>query len=215
MIKMNFDAAIFDLDGTLLNSTHLWRKIDHDFFKKFNITMSETYYSEVAHLSLDEAATHTKAICNISATVAEIKQEWLDMAEYEYSNNILLKENALTYLHKLKKENIPLAIATGLPRKIFEKVLTHLEIIDLFDVLCSVDDVEKGKASPDVYLLVAEKLNVSPEKCIVFEDVYTAMKSAKKAEMTVCAVWDKESEKHSKEINELSDYYIKNWNELL
>ena len=84
-----------------------------------------------------------------------------------------------------------------------------------FDSKAYVYEVDKDKSEPDVYLLAAERLNLNPQECIVFEDIIEGVKSAKKGGFTVCGVYDDSSAKDAKEIREFADYYISSFSELL
>ena len=88
-------------------------------------------------------------------------------------------------------------------------------IYDYFDAITTTEEVKKSKDNPDIYLLSAKKLNVLPEDCLVFEDIVQAVKGAKKAGMTVYAIYDKSSESQKDELTKLADKYILGFNELL
>ena len=91
----------------------------------------------------------------------------------------------------LKEAGIKLAVATGLPEKLFVPCLENNSVLGLFDALCSTDEVTRGKEFPDVFELAAHKLGVIPERCLVFDDVLPAIRSAKQAGMLVCGMYDK------------------------
>lgn len=121
--------------------------------------------------------------------------------------------NALEYLKMLKESGIKLAVATGLPEKLFVPCLENNSVLGLFDALCSTDEVIRGKEFPDVFELAARRLEVAPERCLVFDDVLPAVRSAKQAGMLVCGVYDKYSAHHQTEIERISNHYIKDFTE--
>lgn len=205
---MNFQAAIFDLDGTLLNSMDVWEQIDIDFLKKRNLTAPENYVAEICARSFEEAAQYTIDLFGLNESIPAIVEEWNCMAISKYRNDVGLTPYALNYLLRLKAENIKLAIATGLPEELYLPCLQSNGIYDLFDVICSTEQVPYGKERPDVFLLAAKKLGISPQKCIVFEDVLPAVKSAKQAGMIVYGVYDKYSAHHQSEIMAIADGYL-------
>lgn len=205
---MEFEAAIFDLDGTLLNSMDVWEQIDISFLKKRNLPVPADYVTEICARSFEEAAQYTIDLFGLSETVTDIIDEWNEMAAYEYAHNVKLLPDTLDYLLRLKSHGIKLAVATGLPKELFLPCLENNSVLDLFDTLCSTDEVLRGKEFPDVFELAAKRLQTAPERCIVFDDVLPAVKSAKQANMIVCAVYDKYSAHHRAEIERLADYYI-------
>lgn len=205
---MEFEAAIFDLDGTLLNSMDVWEQIDISFLQKRGLPVPADYVTEICARSFEEAAQYTIDLFGLSETVTDIIKEWNDMAAYEYAHNVKLLPYALDYLLRLKSHGIKLAVATGLPEELFLPCLENNSVLGLFDTLCSTDEVMRGKEFPDVFELAAKRLQTAPERCIVFDDVLPAVKSAKQANMIVCGVYDKYSAGHRAEIERLADYYI-------
>lgn len=205
---MEFEAAIFDLDGTLLNSMDVWEQIDISFLQKRGLPVPTDYVTEICARSFEEAAQYTIDLFGLCETVDDIIKEWNDMAAYEYAHNVKLQPYALNYLLRLKSNGIKLAVATGLPKELFLPCLKNNSVLELFDALCSTDEVLHGKEFPDVFELAAKRLQAAPERCIVFDDVLPAVKSAKQANMLVCGVYDKYSAHHRAEIGDLADYYI-------
>lgn len=205
---MEFEAAIFDLDGTLLNSMDIWEKIDVAFLQKRSLSIPADYVTEICARSFEAAAQYTIDLFGLSETASGIIEEWNEMAAHEYAYNVKLLPYTLDYLLCLKSNGIKLAVATGLPKELFLPCLENNSILGLFDILCSTDEVMFGKESPDVFELAAKKLQTAHERCIVFDDVLPAIKSAKQANMIACGVYDKYSARHRAEMERLADYYI-------
>ena len=189
--KFPFEAAIFDLDGTLLNSMWVWHRVDDVFFEKRGMESPEDYGRALAGKSYRESAEYTIERFRLSESWQEIVDEWTGQAVYEYANNVQLKCGAREYLHLLKGCGVKLAVATALPEYLYRPCLTHLGIIDMFDTLCSTDDTGgRGKAKGEVYLLAAGRIGVEPAKCAVFEDIPEGLAGAIYAGMKAYAVLD-------------------------
>ncbi|EOS52687.1 HAD hydrolase, family IA [Lachnospiraceae bacterium MD335] len=210
---MTFEAAIFDLDGTLLNSMHVWEQIDIEFLQKRGLPVPADYVVEICARSFEEAAQYTIELFGLPETIDDIIKEWNVMAAYEYAYNVKIQSYAMDYLLQLKSRGIKLAVATGLPKELFIPCLKNNSVLHLFDVLCSTDEVRHGKECPDVFELAAKRLRVVPERCIVFDDVLPAIKSAKMANMIACGIYDKYSAHNQTEIEEIADSYIFNFKE--
>lgn len=198
-------AYIFDMDGTLLDSLYVWKQIDIDFLKKRGFELPPDFAAKVSSMSYPEAAEYTICRFGLTCSVEELLREWHSMAVYAYGNTVQLKPHAREYLEKLKACGAKLAIATSLPAALYEPALRNHGIEDLFDAFCSTDEVSFGKTRPDVFLLAAEKLGVSPEDCIVFEDVVQAIQSAKSVGMTVYGVYDEASKDAWPDIKQIAD----------
>lgn len=213
MLK-NIDGAIFDLDGTLVDSMWVWEKIDVDYLKNLGIEKPENLKEEINHLSFDGTAKFFKDAFNISESIDEIKKCWLEMAYKEYSENIKLKPGVKTFLDFLKKSDIKIALATSNCDELLRVVLQANGILHYFDSITRTDEVSRGKNFPDVYLLAAERLGVSPEKCIVFEDILPAVQGAKSAGMKVIAVEDSYCDTSKTDMLKHVDNYISSYDEL-
>ena len=108
----------------------------------------------------------------------------------------------------VKDMGVKLAVATGLPEKLFLPCLENNGVLELFDVCCSTDEVKRGKEYPDIFAFAAQKLDVCPEQCLVFDDVLPAVRSAKQSGMLVCGVYDKYSAHHRTEMEQIADGYL-------
>ncbi|MDR1160533.1 MAG: HAD family phosphatase, partial [Syntrophomonadaceae bacterium] len=105
-------AAIFDLDGTLIDSMGTWEKIDHIFLNKRDISVPEDYVEIVKTMSFEKAAIYTIDRFGLPDSQEAVVREWLNLALNEYSASIELKPGVRTYLHFLSQQRIKLGIAT-------------------------------------------------------------------------------------------------------
>lgn len=211
----DFKGAIFDLDGTLIDSMGVWEKIDKEFLKKRNIDMPCDYIEKISSMSFEKVAQYTINRFNLKESEEELIKEWNRMAIYEYSNNISLKQNVREYLKKLNDNNIKIALSTSSPRILYESVLKNNRIYEYFDVLVSLEDVKRDKNYPDIYLLAAEKLNLNPQDCVGFEDILIGINTLKKAEFKTVGVYDKYADSEIDDIKEISDKFIYSFKEIM
>lgn len=211
----NIKAVIFDLDGTLIDSMWVWKQIDIDYLGKFDAKIPEKLQSKINGMSFKEIAIYFKKAFGIEDDIETIMNEWNQMAWNKYANDVYVKDGVKKFLDKLKKDKIKLGIATSNSRPLTELVLKHNEIFDKIDYIVTSEEIEKGKPEPDIYLKVAEKLNVEPKYCLVFEDIVTGIMAGKRAGMRVCAIEDKYCKDSYEEKVSLADYYIKSFNEVI
>lgn len=199
-------AAIFDLDGTLLDSMGVWDQVDVDFLSRRRIAVPTDYMARVSAMQFRQIAEYTIRRFGLQDTPEELMREWNDMARVAYSTQVEAKPHAVEYLQGLKRSGASLAVATSLPPSLREPAMRHVGIADFFDAVCSVDDAgDVGKDRPDVYLLAADRLGVEPEGCTVFEDLLVGMQSARSVGMRVWAMHDDSSAGDWPEICDLAD----------
>lgn len=211
----NFKGAIFDLDGTLLDSMHIWHDVDEEFFSRRNLTVTPEYIEVIKNMHLKAAAVYTKEKYGIKESIDEIVEEWLDLCAKGYLNNVDLKDGAFEYLKALHEKGVKIAFATASEKQVCESTLKKHNIFDFFSASAYVSEINIGKTEPDIYLLAAERLELNAKDCVVYEDIIEGVRGAKKGGFTVCGVFDKSSESDEKVIRQTADRYIKSFKELL
>ncbi|WP_429146444.1 HAD family hydrolase [Anaerotaenia torta] len=214
MLK-DIDAVIFDLDGTLVDSMWMWRRIDIEYLARFGLDMPEDLQKSIEGMSFSETAVYFKERFQLPDSVEQIKQDWNEMAWEKYRNEVPVKEGVMKFLRYLRQERIPAGIATSNSRELAETVLKKHDMEEYFTSIRTSCEVAKGKPFPDIYLLVAEDLGVEPQRCLVFEDVLQGVMAGKNAGMKVCAVYDEHSSKDREAKIRLADYYVHSIREVL
>lgn len=217
-LKLNdrrFDAVIFDMDGTLIDSTSLWHEIDVKFFAKRGMELPNDYAQNIVHLGLKEAARFTKEHYHIEESEQEIMDEWHQMSIDMYTNDVELKDGALEILEFFKERNIPMAIATANDDTLYMPCIKRLGLDKYFDHIADVNNVKEGKHSARIYEYLAEQMHVDKDRVLVFEDMPTCVKTAFKAGFLTVAVYDKASEKYDNEKKANSALFINNFSEIL
>lgn len=205
---VEYKAAIFDLDGTLIDSLDVWRQIDIDFLGKRGYAVPDDYLKEIACLGFNAAADYTIARFGFSETRESIVREWFNMALYAYSNQVELKNGVKSYLEKLKGQRVKMAIATASDEQLVLPVLKRHGILELFENITTVQEVARGKGFPDVYDKAAQRMQVSPSECIVYEDILQGIQGAKAGGYRAIGVYDVHSAKDMEQMKAQADGYI-------
>ena len=208
-------GVIFDLDGTLLDSLHVWRDVDIRFFAKRSLPMPNDYLHNVKVLDLYDAAIYTKTTFSLPESPEELMREWLDMVKEEYTLHVDLKPYAKDFVKSLAEHGLKLGVATSSAEELFLPCLKRHGIAEYFSAFTETKEAARGKEFPDPYLLAAQKIGVAPENCAVFEDILVGVKSAKKGGFYTVAVADHFSAADEKALQDEADLFICGFEELL
>ncbi|MDO8610724.1 MAG: hexitol phosphatase HxpB [bacterium] len=208
-------AAIFDMDGLLINSEPFWKQAEIDVFKDVNIHLTWDMAKSTSGLREDEAINYWFA-----------KYPWNNISKEEVLNRIEnkvikgvnksgLAMPGVEYILSLFKENnVPTALASASMNRVINAVVDKLNIRTYFQVIYSAEHEEYGKPHPGVYITTAKKLGINPEECIAFEDSPRGLIATKAAEMK-CIVVPEAKMKNDKRfgiadliLNSLEDFKI-------
>lgn len=207
----NYEAVIFDLDGSLVDSMWMWKAIDMEYLRGFGIEPPADLQKQIGGRSFVETARYFKERFDLEDSVQKIGDDWNRMAWDKYTHEVPLKDGVPEFLSLCGDKGIKLGIASSNSTELIEQVLFSHSIRDFFASVKSGTEIHKGKPAPDVYLAVAKELEVDPEKCLVFEDLVDGIKAGKNAGMTVVAVSDDYSRHSDEAKKELADDYIEDF----
>jgi len=214
MLK-DIKAIIFDLDGTLVDSMWIWKQVDIDYLAKHGYALPDDLQKDIEGKSFTETAQYFKERFNIADSIDQIKAEWNEMALDLYTNKIKLKPYVWELLEMFKSMGLKMAIGTSNSPELAGAVVRARGIDGFIEIIRTSCQVAKGKPAPDVFLKVAEDLNVAPEHCLVFEDTHAGVLAGKSAGMKVIAIYDDLSAEFRSEIEADADQYLECYSALL
>ena len=215
ILNREINAVIFDMDGTLIDSTGLWHEIDKMFFAKRGMDLPKDYAQKIVHLGLSQAAVLTKELYGIKESPEEIIQEWRQMAIDFYRNDVELKEGAIEVLELFKRKGLKLAIATANDAELYMPCVERLGIGKYFDFIADVNACKEGKESGKIYLLLIKQMNTLPENTLVLEDMPTCLKAVYGLGFMTVAVYDNASKDYDEDKKNNSHLFINNLRELM
>lgn len=184
-------AAIFDMDGLLIDSEPLWHEAEIAAFKTCGITLTKEMCLETTGLRVDEVVHHWHhKFPWDSPSQKEVEDTIWKAIIAEVEKNGVAKNGVIHALDFMKKKEVKIALASSSSMKLIDVVVDKMNIRSYFDFIYSAEHEEYGKPHPGVYLTTAHKLSVNPVQCVALEDSFNGMVSAKAAKMKLIAVPD-------------------------
>ncbi|NLF41104.1 MAG: hexitol phosphatase HxpB [Bacteroidales bacterium] len=181
-------AVIFDMDGVIIDSESLWKQAEFEVFSSLGVTITEEYSRQTKTMTTNEVAKfwydkNPWETISLEAAEQMVVMRVIKLIQTHSCQIVGIKP----FIEKLKACNYKIGLATNSPLQIIPVVLNKLNVFHLFDAISSAELEIKGKPDPAIYLNTAEKLEVTPDGCIVIEDSYSGMLAAKNAGMVVVA----------------------------
>ena len=198
---MRLQSAIFDMDGTLLDSMPTWRELGPTFLKEAGISATPEQ-DRMLHILADcDVIPYLREVCGLPWSQQEIIDQIIQRMETFYSSQVRPKPGLEKFLSILKME---------------EKALKTAGIDHYFwGIVTSADAGNHKSESADIYEMAMRRLQSNKRDTVVFEDALHAIRTAKAAGFRVAGVYEATAEQDQPEIQRLCDYYIRSYEELV
>ncbi len=215
MKNRSVKGAIFDVDGTILNSMGTWCNVTSSFFSDMGVKLSDGDMIKFQKMSFEESLPIIQREYLPHISFEDMFRQFVERISYEYINNIPAKDGVCEYMHKLHSDGVKIGIATSGFKELCFAALKRIGVFDVIDSFTFSSETGKGKTEPDVYLLAAKRIGISPQECMVFEDILPGIISAKSAGFRTTAIADIANMHDTERLIQHSDHYITGWKELL
>ena len=205
---MKITSAIFDLDGTLINSMKAWRNLGETYLKKNGFIPEKGLKLVLEKMTLEESAVYFKEKYGIKDSEEKIVSDINGIIRDFYCYEVDLKEGVYEFLHLLKENNVKICLATASGEELSKAALSKNGVLELFDAFLFSCNKRESK----VYENALSLLGTAKNECVVFEDALHAVKSAQSAGFIVCGVYEKLI-RPRKRVAEIVDFHIKSFKE--
>ena len=209
------EYAIFDLDGTLLDSMPIWVNLGETVLKSLGIIPDEETTARFRTMTLTQSSYYIKDHFPLKISAEELLQLFTDTVRKGYEEEAPLKPYAMEFLKLLHSRNIPICVATASERYLTEAALKRTGVLPYLQFVITCSDIGKTKETPDIYLEAVKKLGGTPQNTVVFEDSYFSVISAKNGGFPVIAMYDECAKNEQNEIQKIADGYLESFREIL
>ena len=210
-MQLDFQGAIFDADGTLLDSMHVWRNLGSLYLQSRGITPEKGLSARLWPMSYAQGCAYIREHYGLHESVSDIQEGISRMIDGFYRNEAELKPGVREFLEVLRRRDIHMVIATSGDRELLQAALTRNGIAEYFDSIFTCSELGTDKHHPKIFMACAEALGLMPGNVAVFEDVLYAIETAKNAGFITYGVYDAASINDRERIIFTADYYIDDW----
>ena len=211
---MKIKAAIFDYDGTVMDSMGMWSQASSNYVRTvLDKEPAPDLDYIIKTMSLEEGAKIFRDDYGAPGTDDEIVQAVLKTVTDQYRNTLQLKPGVLDVLDDLKAHGIRMCVATASAREMIEAGNERLGLNKYFEKVFTCMEVGANKRKPDIYNEAAEYFGTSPEETLVFEDVLHASETASAAGYQLIGIYDDSSADDSEKIRPLCRLFLDTYDE--
>ena len=211
---MRIRGAIFDVDGTLLDSMFIWDTIGETYLRSIGYQPKENLNETFKNMSLHQAARYYQTEYGVTRSIDEIMDGVNAMLERYYRFEVPLKPGVAELLERLRQDGVRLCIATATDRHLVEAALDRCGVLSCFGEIFTCNEVGHGKDEPDIFEAALRFLGTRREETLVFDDALYAVRTAKEAGFPVAAVYDSH-ERSQAEVRARSDLYLEDLTQLV
>lgn len=212
---MRLQSAIFDMDGTLLDSMPMWQGLGPDLLRRFGVEPAPDLRERLKAMTLRQGAAYCREAYHLDATVEELIGLLEQRVDDFYHSEVRAKPGVERFLSLLKMEGVWMYVATATDRHLAQAALRHAGIDGYFRGIVTSAEVPLGKEeSPEIYERAMRRLQSNKKDTVIFEDALHAIRTAKAAGFRVAAVYDASAQADEAEIRGLADYYIRSFDEM-
>lgn len=183
-------AAIFDMDGTILDSSEMWDTVAENVIMAWGYVPKPSIREDVLPLGFLDMAPFLKKDYNMSESIDEINDAIAQRTTNYYTKEAQLKPGALELLQTMKAKGMKIALLTATSHIYAEPAMRLVGAWDLFDAAISCAEIGYTKFGPEPFRVALERLGTTVDETWVFEDALYAVSTAKGMGMRVCAIAD-------------------------
>ena len=211
ILATDIEAVIFDFDGTIAHTHHIWKLVDQEFFESRGIPYTPEIGKILSPLGFEKGAEWAISTYKINEDPEEIITEWKELSKSYFINSVQLRPGVVEFINKLKEKHISTALATVNEPELLALLEPRLHLSTLFDTQVFAADVRSAKDEPYLYLEALARLKAKAKKTLLFEDIPLAIQTGNSIDLITCAVNCDDEHQDIEKLSKLADFTIKHW----
>lgn len=207
-------GAIFDADGTLLDSMWIWNDIGIRYLESLNLIPEADFSKKLITMSLNQSVEYIKQHYGVKEDSDKMIQDISKLANDFYEYEVKLKPGVINTLKWMHQRDIPITVATSSDKSYLIKAFKRLNILKYLKKIYTCIDYNTNKNLPYIYIKASEDFNCNREDIYIFEDAYHAAKTVHQAGFKLIGIYDESAKADSSKIKAISDIYIHDFSKL-
>ena len=212
---MKVKGVIFDLDGTLLDSMHIWHDVDKLFLAECGVEAPPDLAENIKMMTIDMCVEYFRKSLGVSLSADMVKKRCAELMADFYTTRVQAKPHAGELLRHLKKLGIKMCVATANDPVLAANALANVGFAEYFEFVLTCGEADAPKTDGKIYRICAERLGVHPSEAIVMEDAMHGIISANGEGFMTVGVFDESFESEADKIREICDIYAEDFASLL
>ena len=206
---MEVKGVIFDVDGVLLDTMHVWTDAGARYLTSLGVSPEPRLGDKLFTMTVDMGAIYVKERYGLPQSAEEITRGINHVVEDYYASQAALKPGAEALLHRLQAAGIPMTIASSTTQDYLVAALERLGCMAYFDAVLSCVQLATSKSEPTIFFRACEIMGTVPAETWLIEDGLYSVKTAKAAGFRTVGVYDAVSQREQSELAATADFYVK------
>lgn len=207
-------GAIFDCDGTLMDTMGLWTAMEDELAARAGHRLSEEEVAALRTYTLEESAAFFHDRLGLGASRREVTELIVERLAHHYATRAKLRDGALEFVRRLAEAGVPCAVASSSPHSMLDPGLACTGLAPYIRAVVSTDDVGSSKRTPAAYDRALELIGTPRGATWVFEDAIYALRTARGAGYRTVGMWDRDDSGTFEELSGVADVAVRGWDEL-
>lgn len=205
---MKWQSAIFDLDGTIIDSMKLWHIEKGGYIERYGLQPPDGLADLLDGMELEACSQYLIDHYLPGVPQQKIIGDIVETMRQHYLTDVQLKPGVADFFRRLRENGVKVCLGTASKKKMVYDVLEHHNIMQYFDCVANTELVARDKHYPDVFLYAAGVVGATVTRSVVFEDAVYAAEAAKSAGFHLVGIDERWSHGTAEEMRPLCDYFV-------